>query len=163
MSVSPDFSAMLDAIVHQADEAASNPVSPLLLATVDQPPFSLRIHLLDSLSPDEETLPDEETGTGTADAVTDGRSRASITSSTRPSSAATSQSARTRPLSRCSSARAVSDHDRRTPLRLLDAMDDHFDRRIAGQEFLVMAASARPSQDVREARNLSKLYFSRRR
>ena len=32
-----------------------------------------------------------------------------------------------------------------TLLRLLDADDDHFDRRISGQEFLLRAASARNS------------------
>jgi hypothetical protein len=33
-------------------------------------------------------------------------------------------------------ARAVSGEDLRILLRLLDAMDDHFDRRISDQEFL---------------------------
>jgi hypothetical protein len=34
----------------------------------------------------------------------------------------------------------VSHRDRRFLVRLLDAMDDHFDRRISDQEFLRMAA-----------------------
>ena len=76
MSVSPDFSAMLDAIVHRADEAASSPISALLLATSGQadgsPIFPLRIAAFDPLLPDEEALPDEETGTGIVDAVTAG-------------------------------------------------------------------------------------------
>jgi hypothetical protein len=37
----------------------------------------------------------------------------------------------------------VSGPDLRALLRLLDAMDDHFDRRISDQEFLCLAASAR--------------------
>jgi hypothetical protein len=37
----------------------------------------------------------------------------------------------------------VSGQDLRTLLRLLDAMDDHFDRRTTDQEFLRLAASAR--------------------
>ena len=39
----------------------------------------------------------------------------------------------------------MSDQDRRSLLRLLDAMDDHFDRRICDQEFLRLAASTRAS------------------
>jgi len=37
--------------------------------------------------------------------------------------------------------RVVSDQDRRSLVRLLDAMDDHFDRRISDQDFLRLAAS----------------------
>ena len=37
----------------------------------------------------------------------------------------------------------MSGQDLRTLLRLLDAMDDHFDRRISDQEFLRLAATAR--------------------
>jgi hypothetical protein len=40
----------------------------------------------------------------------------------------------------------VSDQDLRTLLRLLDTMDDHFDRQISDQEFLRLAASATDSQ-----------------
>jgi hypothetical protein len=39
----------------------------------------------------------------------------------------------------------VSDQNRRSLLRLLDAMDDHFDSRISDEEFLRLAASARDS------------------
>jgi hypothetical protein len=39
----------------------------------------------------------------------------------------------------------VSDSDLRILLRLLDAMDDHFDRRISDQEFLRLADSAQDS------------------
>lgn len=39
----------------------------------------------------------------------------------------------------------VSDQDRRSLLRLLDAMDDHFDRRISDEQFLSRAASTRDS------------------
>jgi hypothetical protein len=42
-------------------------------------------------------------------------------------------------------ARAVSGQDLRILLGLLDAMDDHFDRRISDQEFLRLSASARDS------------------
>jgi len=75
MSVSPDFSAMLDAIVHHGDEAASSPLSALLIDTSEQPftrpvpALPLCIPVFGSPSPDEESLPDEETGTGIADAV----------------------------------------------------------------------------------------------
>jgi hypothetical protein len=41
--------------------------------------------------------------------------------------------------------RDVSDQDRRSLVRLLDAMDDHFDRRISDQDFLRLAASTRDS------------------
>ena len=41
--------------------------------------------------------------------------------------------------------RVVSQQDRRSLGRLLDAMDDHFDRRISDQEFLRLAASTRDS------------------
>jgi hypothetical protein len=44
--------------------------------------------------------------------------------------------------------RVVSDQDRRCLLRLLDAMDDHFDRRISDQEFLRKAASTRDSLNL---------------
>jgi hypothetical protein len=37
----------------------------------------------------------------------------------------------------------VSDQELRTALRLLDAMDDHFDQKISDREFLNQAASAR--------------------
>jgi uncharacterized protein YdcH (DUF465 family) len=36
----------------------------------------------------------------------------------------------------------VSDHEFRTLLRLLDAMDDHFDRKISDHDFMRQAASA---------------------
>ena len=39
----------------------------------------------------------------------------------------------------------MSQQDRRSLGRLLDAMDDHFDRRISDQEFLRLAASTRDS------------------
>ena len=39
----------------------------------------------------------------------------------------------------------MSDSERHILLRLLDAMDDHFDRRISDQEFLRLAAAARDS------------------
>jgi hypothetical protein len=39
----------------------------------------------------------------------------------------------------------VSQQDRRYLVRLLDAMDDHFDRRISDQEFLRLAPSTRDS------------------
>ena len=39
----------------------------------------------------------------------------------------------------------VSDQDRRSPLRLLDAMDDHYDRRISDQELVSLAAYTRDS------------------
>jgi hypothetical protein len=39
----------------------------------------------------------------------------------------------------------VSDPDLRILLRLLDTMDDHFDRRISDEEFLRLAASAHDS------------------
>lgn len=35
----------------------------------------------------------------------------------------------------------MNDQDRRALLRLLDAMDDHFDQRISDQEFVRLAAS----------------------
>jgi hypothetical protein len=41
--------------------------------------------------------------------------------------------------------RVVSDQDRRSLVRLLDAMDDHFDQLISDQEFLCLAASTRES------------------
>jgi hypothetical protein len=37
----------------------------------------------------------------------------------------------------------VSDQDLRILLRLLDKMDDHFDGKISGREFLLLAAFAR--------------------
>lgn len=39
----------------------------------------------------------------------------------------------------------MNDQDRRALLRLLDAMDDHFDQRISDQEFVRLAASTRDS------------------
>jgi len=39
----------------------------------------------------------------------------------------------------------VSDQDRSSLVWLLDAMDDHFDRRISDQDFLRLAASIRAS------------------
>ena len=39
----------------------------------------------------------------------------------------------------------MSDPDLRILLRLLDTMDDHFDRRISDQQFLRLAASAQDS------------------
>jgi hypothetical protein len=47
--------------------------------------------------------------------------------------------------------RVVSDQDRCCLLRRLDAMDEHFDRRISDQEFLRKAASARDSLDLSAA------------
>lgn len=47
----------------------------------------------------------------------------------------------------CGTLVAVSDTDRRCLLRLLDAMDEHFDRRISDREFLRQAASARDALD----------------
>jgi len=41
--------------------------------------------------------------------------------------------------------RGVSNQDLRFLVRLLDAMDDHFDQRISDQEFLRLAASTRDS------------------
>jgi hypothetical protein len=38
-----------------------------------------------------------------------------------------------------------SDQNLRTLLRLLDTMDDHFDRKISDQEFLPLAIAARES------------------
>jgi len=39
----------------------------------------------------------------------------------------------------------VSDQDRRALLRLLDAMDDHYDQRISDQQFVRRAAATRDS------------------
>jgi hypothetical protein len=47
--------------------------------------------------------------------------------------------------------RVVSDQDRRCLLRLLDAMDEHFDRRVSDQEFLRKAASTRDSLNLSAA------------
>jgi hypothetical protein len=49
--------------------------------------------------------------------------------------------------------RVVSDQDHRSLLRLLDAMDDHFDRKISEQEFLRRAGLTRDSLDPSAGRN----------
>ncbi len=49
----------------------------------------------------------------------------------------------------------MNGQDLRILLRLLDTMDDHFDRRISDQEFLRLAASARNSLTPPAAHDLS--------
>lgn len=66
MSVSPDFAAMLDTIMC---EASLNAMMPWDRQDAGSPIFRLHLPGFDLPVPDEEIVPDEETGTGLADAV----------------------------------------------------------------------------------------------